>query len=315
MKKLTRLFFATDIHGSDKCWKKFINAGKFYEADVLILGGDMTGKGLVPVVRSGSGNEFKAEFRGKKYTLDSKEKLEEFEKMVAMSGYYIHYTTQDELEELSADPKKLDALFLELMIERVRQWLKFAEERLKGTNIKCYVCPGNDDHFEINKVLEESSTVIDASDKVIEVDGYHEMINIGWSNPTPWNTPRECSEEELAKKIETQVSKLKNVKNSIFQIHAPPYGSQLDNAPKLDKTLKIVYGEMIPVGSRAVANAIEKYQPLLGLHGHIHESDGVVKIGRTLCINPGSVYTEGILRGVVINLDKDSIKSYYTVSG
>ncbi|MEM4649399.1 MAG: metallophosphoesterase [Candidatus Bathyarchaeia archaeon] len=313
MKKLTRLFFATDIHGSDKCWKKFINAGKFYEADVLILGGDMTGKGLVPVIRSD--NRFKAEFRGKKYTLNNEKELEKFEKMIAMSGYYIYYTTPEELEELSTNPKKLDSIFIKLMVERIQQWLKFADERLKGTGIKCYVCPGNDDHFEINELFKESSTVIDVSDKVIEIDNNHEMINIGWSNPTPWNTPRECSEEELAKRIEEQVSKIKDVKNSIFQLHAPPYGSQLDNAPKLDESLKIAYGEMIPVGSKAVKEAIEKYQPLLGLHGHIHESDGVVKIGRTLCINPGSVYTEGILRGVVINLNEDSVKSYYPVSG
>jgi Icc-related predicted phosphoesterase len=313
LKKLIRLFFATDVHGSDKCWKKFINAGKFYEADVLILGGDMTGKGLVPVIRFGNG--FKAEFRGKKYTLNNEEELGKFEKMIAMSGYYIHHTTPDELEELNANIKKLDSIFIELMIKRIREWLKFADERLKGTNIKCYVCPGNDDHFEINELFKESSTVIDASDTIIEINNNYEMLNIGWSNPTPWNTPRECSEEELTKKIEEQVSKIKDVKKSIFQMHAPPYGSQLDNAPKLDESLKIAYGEMVPVGSKAVKEAIEKYQPLLGLHGHIHESDGVVKIGRTLCINPGSVYTEGILRGVVINLSEDSIKSYYPVSG
>src|SRR5437773_363579 len=50
-----RLYFATDVHGSEKCWRKFLNAGKHYSADVIVLGGDMTGKALVPVINDGGG--------------------------------------------------------------------------------------------------------------------------------------------------------------------------------------------------------------------------------------------------------------------
>jgi Icc-related predicted phosphoesterase len=311
--KLTRLFFATDVHGSDKCWKKFVNAGKFYEADVLILGGDLTGKGLVPIVRSP--DNVKGYFRGKEHVLDSSEKLAKFEKMIGMSGYYTYEATPAEVEELREDQSKLDALFLRSMKDRVVEWIKFADERLRGTEIRCYVCPGNDDLLEIDELFTKSSTVTNASDKITQIDDCHEMINVGWTNATPWKTPRECSEEELTKRIEAQVSGLRDVKNSVFQLHAPPYGSQLDNAPKLDESLRIVYGETVSVGSTAVKDAIEKYQPLLGLHGHIHESDGVIKMRRTLCINPGSAYTEGVLRGLVLNLDKSSMKSYYTITG
>jgi len=312
--KLTRIFFVTDVHGSTDCWKKFINAGKFYEANALLLGGDMTGKGLVTIVKMSDGT-VKGNFRGKESILDSAEKLEKFRRIISMSGYYPYDATETEIEEFRTNPDKLNSIFLDLMKQRLSEWMKFADERLKDTGVKCYVCPGNDDLFEIDEVFTQSSTIVNASGKLTSIDDNHEVINLGWSNPTPWKTPRECSEEELAKKIEAQVSQLKDVKNSIFQLHPPPFESQLDVAPKLDESLKVVYGESISVGSTAVRDAVMKYQPLLGLFGHIHESDGAVKMGRTLCINPGSVYTEGVLKGAVINLDKSSVKSYYSITG
>jgi len=310
---LTRIYFATDIHGSEKCWKKVLNAGKFYEANVTIIGGDLTGKAIVPIVEAPGGA--KASFRGKDYILDSDEKTREFEEIISMSGYYPYHLSPKEHDEMRADSSKLDLLFAQLMKERLCRWVKLADDKLGKTNTKFYVCPGNDDPLEISDILKESSTVIDVSDRVVPLDDNHMMINVGWSNSTPWKTHRECSEEELAKRIEDQVSQLNDVQNSVFQLHVPPYASQLDDAPKLDATLKIVYGETAAVGSTAVRSTIEKHQPLLGLHGHIHESSGVQKIGRTLCVNPGSAYTEGILNGVVLFLDKSKIKSYYSVVG
>ncbi|MGZ4481647.1 MAG: metallophosphoesterase family protein, partial [Gaiellales bacterium] len=49
------LFYASDIHGSDVLWRKFVNAGRFYGADVLVMGGDIAGKAVVPVVRRNGG--------------------------------------------------------------------------------------------------------------------------------------------------------------------------------------------------------------------------------------------------------------------
>jgi len=68
-------------------------------------------------------------------------------------------------------------------------------------------------------------------------------------------------------------------------------------------------------GSKSVRRAIEKYQPLLGLHGHIHESQSVAKIGKTTCINPGSEYGEGVLRGCIVILGDGKIEGYQMTRG
>jgi len=314
---MTRIFFVSDVHGSEKCFRKFINAGKIYKADVLILGGDITGKMIVPIVKQG--NEYHADFIGKKWILNNEKELESLEKKIRDSGYYPYLTDPNELEELEADKSKVDKLFSELMVEQVKRWIKIAEERLKNTGIKCYITPGNDDRFDADKAFTESDYVINPEGKVVKIDDHHEMISTGFSNKTPWNSPREVTEERLEEIIEEMVSRVENMKNCIFNFHCPPYDTIIDVAPLLDETLKpVVKGGqtvMVHVGSVSVRKAIEKYQPLLGLHGHIHESRGVAKIGRTLCLNPGSEYTEGILRGVIINLDKGKIKSYMFTSG
>jgi len=206
------------------------------------------------------------------------------------------------------------------MADGVKRWVGIAEERLKGTDVKVYISPGNDDRFDIDEVLKTTNSNIYPEDQVISIDDHHEMITSGWANPTPWNSPREVNEEELLKKFEAMCSEVKNMENAIFNLHVPPKDTPLDLAPELDPTLKpVVRGgggvSMIHVGSTATRQVIEKYKPLLGLHGHIHESRGFVKIGRTLCINPGSEYGEGILRGAVINVDEKGVKSYILTQG
>jgi Icc-related predicted phosphoesterase len=143
------------------------------------------------------------------------------------------------------------------------------------------------------------------------------MINEGHSNPTPWHTYREISEEELLSELTRQIEQVKDVRNAIFNLHVPPYGSKLDEAPLLDANLVPVDGgrTYVPVGSTAVRKVIETYQPLLGLHGHIHEARGQAQIGRTLCLNPGSTYGEGVLSGYVIALDKKSVRGFQPVQG
>ncbi len=308
----TRIFFATDVHGSEKCWMKFINAGKFYKANVIILGGDMTGKAIIPLVRRG--DDYKASFDGKNWVSPAK-KVAELEKMIRGKGYYPYRTDPDEVEELKSDPKRRGELFLEVMTETMRKWMEIADKRLRDTDIKCFVCPGNDDTFEIEPAIEESEFVTNAADKVVAIDDYHEMISLGWTNPTPWNSFKECSEEELNEKIEKIASQVENADKSVFNLHAPPYGSGLDEAPEIDKTLKQQSRVFVSVGSTAVRDVIEKYQPLLGLHGHVHECRASTKIGRTLSINPGSAYERGMLLGVLINIDEESVKSYVPTSG
>jgi Icc-related predicted phosphoesterase len=313
---MIRLYFATDIHGSEKCWKKLLKAGKFYKANVVVLGGDMTGKAIVPIIKKPDGT-YLSMFMEKEWVLRTQEELRKHEEQIQTTGLYIYHTDKEGYEELIADEKKREKLFLELTIQRIRRWIRMADEELKGSNIKYYVCPGNDDRFEIDPFIEESECVENAEGKVIHINNKYEMISTGWTNPTPWNTPRECSEEELAKKLENLISKVKNNATAIYAFHAPPYDSGLDYAPRIDEKLEIKHAgkELVPVGSTSVYNAIRNHQPLLGLHGHIHESKAICKIGKTLCINPGSMYDTGILTGVIINLEDGKVKSYLPVSG
>jgi uncharacterized protein len=229
-------------------------------------------------------------------------------------GYYWTHQTPDEFKEFSADPVKVDGLFKQLMLTRLQEWLNLADERLVNSPYKVYMAAGNDDHFEVDNVIEGSKTIINCDNKNVMV-GDHEMVTFSWTNPTPWFTPREKPDEELEPMLEALVAKVNNKNNAIFNFHAPPYGFALDLAPELNKDLVQAADRKIHVGSRAVAKMIEKYQPLLGLHGHIHESRGAQKIRRTLIINPGSEYSEGILKGTLIVLEGGKVKDYVFTSG
>jgi Icc-related predicted phosphoesterase len=314
----TRIYFVTDVHGSDRCFRKFVNAGKFYNANVLILGGDITGKMIVPIVKQADGT-YKCEFGGTPYVLKSQEQLNEVTKNIKDSGFYPFLTEPKEVEELSASKDRVHQLFLQLMKESISGWMKLAEERLKGTGIKCYVSPGNDDYFEIDDALNSATYVINPEEKTLDIDGEHEMITLGYANHTPWNSPREVDESVLQEKIDRMTGQVKNMKTALFNLHVPPIDTVIDQAPKLDENLKPVISGgnlvMISAGSTAVRNSIQKYQPLSGIHGHIHESRGMVKIGKTVCFNPGSEYNSGILKGLLCDLDKDKIKSYMLTSG
>jgi Icc-related predicted phosphoesterase len=313
-----RIFFATDVHGSEKCFLKFLNTPQPYRVTTLILGGDITGKMIVPIVKTAEGT-YTSEFLSNKYTLKSDKEVEDLEKKIRFTGYYPYRSTEDEMADLRANPAKVDSVFTDVMIETLRRWMSMAEERLKGKGIKVFMTGGNDDRPEIEDILKSSNYVIDPEGELLTLEGGYEMLSSGWSNPTPWKTPRECSEEELAANLHAMTSKVQDMNNCIFNLHVPPYDSGLDTCPKLDENLKPVYAGseimMTSAGSTAVRKAIETHQPLLGLHGHIHESRGFIKIGRTLCLNPGSEYTEGMLRGVVVELDDKKVRSYLLTVG
>lgn len=318
MAKKTRIFYATDVHGSEATYRKFLNASKIYRVDVAILGGDLTGKMIVPVIKKD--NYWRAKYYGTEHIAKNEEELAKLKRLIRDGGYYPYITTEEEFNELQQHPEKVDEIFKQLVLDVLKDWVKLAEERLKPEGIKLFMTGGNDDIQEISDILQSSDYIIDPEGTVVWIDDYHEMVSTGYSNPTPWNCPRDIPEEELEKKIEAMCSQVENMPNAIFNFHVPPYDvPPLDYAPYLDEDLRPkVDGsgfKMVPVGSKAVRKAIEKYQPLLGLHGHIHEGKGAIKVGRTLCINPGSEYGEGILRGVLITLEKDKIKDYTFTSG
>jgi Icc-related predicted phosphoesterase len=315
---MTRIFFATDLHGSEKCFLKFLNASKFYKTDILIMGGDITGKLMIPIVEQANGS-FEAKYADAKRTARSTDELHALEKEIRFEGFYPYLTKPDEMEELQNDEHKVEVIFKKLMLDNVQRWVDLAEQRLKGSGVSVYITGGNDDLPEITPILQSSDYVVDPEEKVVSLDSKHQMLSTGWSNPTPWRTPRECSEEELRAKIDEMASQVKDFKNCIFNLHVPPIDSGIDTAPKLDQNLKPVVegGEIAvaPAGSSAVRTAIEKHKPLLALHGHIHESKGFVNLGRTLCINPGSEYGEGILRGVIVELADGKVKNYLLTQG
>jgi Icc-related predicted phosphoesterase len=311
-----RIFFATDVHGSEVCWRKFLNAGKFHKADVLIMGGDMTGKAMVPIVADGS--SWRLSLQDQEHVLGTEDEVQAMEKRILDRGYYPIRLSREEVLAWEADPVLVDARFKAEMVAAVQRWMDLADERLKGTSIRCVVSPANDDIFELDPIIDAAERVDLGEGNTIDLDGFT-MVSTGWANTTPWNTYRELPDDQLKVKIDGLLSGVSDLHRAIFNFHAPPYGSNLDNAPKLDADMRYVSGgqALIPVGSHAVRDAIAEYGPVLSLHGHIHEGRGAVKLGRTLAVNPGSTYEDGVLQAAIVDLDtkKGSVKRYLLING
>jgi uncharacterized protein len=313
----TRVYFATDIHGSETCWRKFLNSGKHYEAKIMILGGDMTGKALVPIVEEASGR-WRATLLENRQEFKSEDEVKEFEESVRRRGYYPFRTTPDEMAELEKDEKLRNELFHTEMLGTVERWMKMADEKLEGTGIECFVSPGNDDQFEVDEIISAARHVRLAEGKVVEF-GEFQMVSTGWANRTPWDTYREEDEDKLAERLRKMTSQVSAPpERTIYNFHCPPYNSGIDDAPEItaDMRPKDAGRSTVPVGSTAVREVIEEGQPTLALHGHIHEARGNTRIGRTLCINPGSSYEQGQLLGAVVDLDGGKkVKRFVLTSG
>jgi len=311
-----KVFFATDIHGSETCWRKFLNSAAFYKADLVILGGDVTGKVMVPIVAHQG--YWQVTVRGQEHRLETQQELDDIQRQIRNTGSYPAIVSPDELQQLSREEGAVDRRFTVEMTRSLDRWLDMADGKLRGGEIPCILNGGNDDIWEIDDIIEQSPCVSFAEGKVIDLDGF-QLVSMGWTNPTPWDTFREAPEPELATKIESVVSRVPDMERAIFNFHAPPYGTGLDEAPALDATLRPIAGGAVmkPVGSTAVRDAIMKHQPMLSVHGHIHESRAIKKMGRTLAINPGSVYGDGVLQGALIELNakKGKVAKYLLVNG
>ncbi|HMK83647.1 MAG TPA: metallophosphoesterase, partial [Candidatus Bathyarchaeia archaeon] len=235
----TRIFFTSDVHGSDVCFIKFINAAKFYKANVLVLGGDVTGKMMVGIVEQPDGTAI-ADFLGTREVMKTSDERVALEKRIRNLGYYPYSTTQSEVEKLQMDKERVEALFTNVMIEGVKRWDSIAATRLKGSDVKCYISPGNDDRFDIDQILQSSSTLIYPENEIVLIGEKYEMITCGWTNFTPWHSPRECSEDELARRIGALTQKVQHMERCIFNLHCPPYNTPIDLAPELDPTQRPV---------------------------------------------------------------------------
>jgi Icc-related predicted phosphoesterase len=304
-----RLYYASDIHGSETLWRKFLAAARVYEAPVIVMGGDVTGKAVVPLLRKGEGYEM--ELFGKRELLSGEDELVEAERRIGANGMYPHRLDAEELarvQALSEDEREL--WFAEVMLQTFTRWMELAGERLSDRDVRCFLMPGNDDPPGVDVAIEQASRVEACDERIVSFGG-HEMVSLGYSNRTPFDSPRELDEDELYRRVDALAAQLADPSQAIFNLHVPPYDSTLDTAAELDEQLGVVMlgsePKMIPVGSTAVRELIERYQPLLSLHGHVHESAGAKRIGRTLCINPGSDYHTGRIAGCLLTLRKDRV--------
>ncbi len=313
-----KMFFASDLHGSNVCFKKFVNSAQFYGADVLVLGGDLTGKAVIPIAEQADGT-FLTFMHGEAVTLHGKAELYEFIKKNGNMGFYPAVMPEAEYQRLKADPEAQAELFKKLVLERVTEWAAFASEKLKGTDIPLVAIPGNDDFHEIDEILTRAPHFDFHEMQVCQFKGGYQMLYCGGSTPTPWNTEREYSEQQYVARFAELIPQVTDMSRCIFNVHVPPFGTTLDACPKLDENLQVVYEMGMPVqthaGSETLVNVIKQCQPLLGLHGHIHEGRAKINIGKTICINPGSVYSEGILHGAMITLRGGEVVSASLTQG
>lgn len=311
------LYYASDVHGSEVCWRKFLGAGRFYGVDALIMGGDLTGKAVVPVTRAPTGS-FSATLMREQRTGTTPEQLEKLLAAIRFNGMYPWVADEIEVARAHNDAAFRDDLFETVMLDELRRWISLADERMAEYGIDVFVMPGNDDPWICDDVLEAAAHVQACDGRIVRV-GSHEMISCAYSNPTPWSSPRELDEDALYARLRDLTDGLEDPASAIFNLHVPPHASGLDTANEMnpDLTMRYVGGQPhpIPVGSTAVRQIIEEVQPLLALHGHIHESRGEVRIGRTLAINTGSEYNSGHIHGAVVSLEPDKVLRHQFVVG
>ena len=318
MAKPTRIFFVADLHGSAVCWRKFVNAAKVYRADVLLVGGDIAAKTLTPIFAGPKG--WTARVEGSARTAVGDAELEKLESSLRDAATVPFRTTEAEWEELRARPGALDAVFERLACTELGRWLDWARPRLEGTETRLLLGLGNDDLTPMERVIDADPLAELTDLTVLRLDDRHELLTLPYSNPTPWRTHRELPEEEIARRLDEGFGRLDDPSNAVLNAHVPPFGVPLDLAPKLDVNLTKVMSpggdpEYVHVGSTAVRGALERHQPLLGLHGHIHESRGTTTFGRTLSMNCGSAYSEGALLGAVVDLEDRNVRSAVLTSG
>jgi len=314
----TRVFFVADLHGSGVCWRKFVNAAKVYRADVLLVGGDIAAKTLTPIFSGPDG--WTARVEGVRRSAANDTELERLEAGLRDAATVPFRTTRAEWAELEARPGALDAVFVRRACEELGRWLDWARPRLAGSGARLLLGLGNDDLTPMERVIEDDPVAELTDLEILRLDERHEMLTLPYSNPTPWATHRELPEEAIARQLDDGWAKLEDPANAVLNAHVPPFGAPLDLAPKLDASLTKVMSpggdpEFVHVGSTAVRAALERHQPLLGLHGHIHESRGTTRFGRTLSMNCGSAYTEGALLGAVVDLGEGGVRSAVLTSG
>ncbi|MBI4259682.1 MAG: metallophosphoesterase [Actinobacteria bacterium] len=314
------IFYAADLHGADRCFGKWLNAGPFYGADVVVIGGDLTGKVLLPLYPA-AGGRLGATWHGRELTLERGPELDGFAARARAEGAYPYETTPEEMAEIQASAPREREVFARLKVAALEEWLARAEAKLAGAGVRALVMIGNDDPPQVDEVLSSSSVLEDVQGRAVELADGIWIASRGESTPTPWHTPREIPDDELGRRVEEVVAQVPEDAVAIWNLHMPPFDTGIDRAPRLDDRLRVQYDGssqpiMDPVGSRSVRRLIEERQPTLALHGHIHEGRGRYVLGKTVGFNPGSVYSEGTLLGVLVRVSSNrGVRSYTFTSG
>src|SRR5438045_9509035 len=114
MARRRKIFFATDLHGSSRCFRKFLNAGPVYKADVLVLGADLAGKAIQSIVR-GLNGRWRCTFIGTQYDVAEGQELTDLERLIEDHGYYPYRAEPGEVAT-RPDAGTLDALCLSLTL-------------------------------------------------------------------------------------------------------------------------------------------------------------------------------------------------------
>jgi Icc-related predicted phosphoesterase len=315
--RMIRLLQAADFHGSNAAFRKFLGAIRQHAPQHAIITGDLTGKAIVPIIRDGT--RYEGWLFGNREVLETEAELERFRTKVGDVGMYDHVCDAEEAHALEGDPDRLHALFVEKMNARLAGWLTLAAEILQPLGVPMWVIPGNDDDLSVDPVLAAADYVRNVDHQVIELDEHHELVSLGDTSMTPWECPRDYPESHMVPTVKGLFEQVRNPAGAIVNMHCPPRDTSIDQAPKLNDRLEIEFeaGQvlMTSAGSAAIRTGLEALQPLLSLHGHIHEARGTHRIGRTLCLNPGSEYAEGIMKAAIVNLEPERVKGYLLISG
>src|SRR3990172_3839363 len=241
MAKPFRLYVCSDLHASERSWRKFVNAmrANVYGVDAAVIAGDLTGKALIAVVKGEHGGEaWTASILGQRRVARDEQELLGLERSIADLGYYAVRVTETERAAMEADPDLVRSYFHDQIAKRVREWMTLAAERLDGSGVPVYLMPGNDDEFEIDAILAESMYCRNVNEQVVELTPWHQLVSMGWSSPTPWSTPRELPEEEFLDRLSGLLQGVRDPRRTVIMTHVPPYDSGLDTAPLLSPDLR-----------------------------------------------------------------------------
>jgi Icc-related predicted phosphoesterase len=312
---MTKIFFATDVHGSELCFQKFLRAADFYNADLLFFGGDYSSKDVLLFSQDAT---TVLEYRGTviKKKFERQSEVLEYISLSRGSGVSVEEVDQNTIND--PDNTKINQAYERALRKKLESWVEMAKVSYGKYGIPIFVIPGNDDLQFTDEYFQQPPFQF-VHRKHVLLDCGVNVLGWGGSNRTPWNTAREYDETDILQQLNEAVRYPLAGTASILFAHPPPYNSGLDLAPEVGENfqLKLTLGSphKAPIGSRAVRQFVEAHQPMVGLFGHVHEGRGYHKIGNTTCINPGSMYYTGRLVGCLVTIEEGRVKNFQFTEG